>query len=296
VTFATFVPALGLVLASATPIRPDIAFLAPAGATWQVWVAVGGTDPRPITNDSEDKISLSSARNGELLVLTRSGRGLVLRASGQVVENLNLGPGAHEADLSPDGSQVAFSREEAAGSRRARRICLANREGSDARPLTGRDGLQHSPAWSPDGVALVFTRGGDAGGEDLWWVRLDGSDERQLTVGSFRYLEPTVAPDGSIYVSSDRGGDYDIWRVDPASGSVDPIISRPGYEGVPRVSPAGDRILFVSGFFGKRAVWIADVDGSRLRQLTNGFSDVKDPVWLPVAGASRGGSPHADHE
>src|SRR5439155_24977842 len=137
-----------------------------------------------------------------------------------------------------------------------------------------------SDVCSSDLASLAYTATGRDGGEDLWLVRIDGSDERQLTTGADHYLEPSIAPDGSIYVSSDRGGDYDIWRVDPEDESVRPVIARKGFDGRPSVSADGRLILFVSSAGGRRSVWSAGADGSAARALTEAPSDVRDPVWL----------------
>jgi len=271
-----------LILAAAVSFPPAaFAYLAPKGAVWQVWASADGGRPKPLTTDPLEKIAVSSSpRTDEILALTRTGRALFLRANGPVTGMLDLGPGAGEASLAPDGLRVAFTREEIVAGARERHLWSLERGGGDPKPIARRPGLQHSPAWSADGAALAFTESGEAGGEDLWWVGLDGRDERQLTVGRERFLEPSVAPDGGIFVSSNRDGDYDIWRFDPKTLKLAPIVARQGYDGQPQVSPEGGRILFVSGRPGHRAVWVANADGSGTRRLTDGSTDVRHPVWL----------------
>ena len=57
--------------------------------------------------------------------------------------------------------------------------------------------------------------------------------------------------------------------------------------GAPQISPDGKRILFVRGWIDKindqprSSVWIADTDGSRVRELTRGSWRVSSPVWSP---------------
>jgi TolB protein len=274
-----------LILAAGMLASPAYAFLSPVHDVWQVWASQDGGEPKPVTSDPQEKIALSaSPRTGELLALTRSGRALVLRAGGQVVGTLDLGPGAGEASLAPDGRRVAYTREEIVAGARERHLWGLSRGGGEPTPIVRHPGMQHSPAWSADGDALAYTQSGEAGGEDLWWVRPEEGDERQLTIGTERLLEPSVAPDGGIFVSSNRGGDYDIWRYDPETQTLAPIIARKGYDGQPRVSPEGNRILFVSGRAGQRAVWVANADGSGPRPLTDGSADVRDPVWLAPRG------------
>ena len=47
------------------------------------------------------------------------------------------------------------------------------------------------------------------------------------------------------------------------------------------MSPDGQRIAFTTDATGSPQVYIANLDGSRLRQLTRGFPDVAEPVWSP---------------
>lgn len=276
-----------LILASGLLAPPAYAYLSPVRDVWQVWASVDGGRPRPITRDARDKVSLSAAeRAGVLLAVTRDGEGLILSRDGRTLGVVSLGAGAREAALAPDGRRVAFAREEPGRRERERRLWILDPTGGAPLPLAPRPGMQHSPSFAPDGSALAFTMAGENGSEDLWWVRLDGSDDRQLTTGPYRHFEPDIAPDGGVYVSSDRGGDYDIWRHDPGGLEARPVIVREGYDGEPRVSPDGARILFVSRRAGRGAVWVAGADGTGARRLTGESADVRDPVWLPAEDAA----------
>ena len=269
-----------LALAAAPARGPAFAYLAPVDGVWQVWAAPAGGPPRPITNDAEEKVGLSADRDGVLLALTRSGRALFLRADGGPAGCIDLGPGAGEAAISPDGRRIAYTREEEGAATRPRRLYLADRDGAGRRALGGGGGLQHRPSWSADGAALLYTASGAAGGEDVYRTSLDGADDRQLTAGRDRWLEPSEAPDGTIVVSSDRGGDFDLWRLEPDGGHPRLLLARPGNDAAPRVSPGGDRILFVSGAYGERRVWLAGLDGDGARALSETYPDVRDPVWI----------------
>jgi Tol biopolymer transport system component len=281
---------IALALAAAPEPPPAFGFLAPASGVWQVWASRDGGEPRPITSSAEDVVHLSSAPGrGELLAVTRGGAALILSEDGEVVGRIDLGRDVDEAALAPDGSRIAYTLE--AGPGRDRDIWTIGRDGAGRRPAVRREGMQHAPAWSPDGAALAFTSSGEAGGEDLWWLRLDGTEEAQVTTGPHVHLEPSVAPDGGIFVSSNRDGGYDIWRLDAAGGAPRRVIAAAGLDAQPRVSADGGRILFVSRRAGRSAVWVARADGSGARPLTDGSTEVRHPVWTGAGAGAPGRAP-----
>jgi Tol biopolymer transport system component len=80
---------------------------------------------------------------------------------------------------SPDGSLIAFSRQDASGTQ----VWLMNSDGTSERRLTSLGGAQ--PAWSPDGLEVVFVRAnvsdGSPGNGVLWTMNVSTLVERQLT-------------------------------------------------------------------------------------------------------------------
>lgn len=71
-------------------------------------------------------------------------------------------------------------------------------DGSDAKQIT--DGLDHQPAWSPDGTTIAFQRTGAAIFGDIWLVDADGGNERGL-VGVYlsgAQSTPAWSPDGRL--------------------------------------------------------------------------------------------------
>jgi dipeptidyl aminopeptidase/acylaminoacyl peptidase len=107
------------------------------------------------------------------------------------------------AEISPDGSQVIYTRSEIkkwSDNKRVATIWIANADGSDHRQLLGSD-KDRSPAWSPDGkyVAFVSTRdqadnARDAAGAQLWLLRMSGGEATKLSdlkaaVRSFKWAD-----------------------------------------------------------------------------------------------------------
>ena len=80
------------------------------------------------------------------------------------------------------------------------------------------DPTDTEPAFSPDGTAIAFVRGGD-----LFSVRADGSGLRQLTSGPELDSKPVLSPDGRLVVFERRaaaGAPADLYTVRARGGGL----------------------------------------------------------------------------
>lgn len=64
---------------------------------------------------------------------------------------------------------------------RRQEIYIMNTDGTNQKRLTHNFGLVNSPNWSPDGKLILFNSD-RAGNFDLYVMRDDGSDIRQITL------------------------------------------------------------------------------------------------------------------
>ena len=60
-------------------------------------------------------------------------------------------------------------------------IRVMRADGSGVRALTQAPGLHRSPAWSPDGTAIAFTRIPPDGAAQVWIADADGGGERRVS-------------------------------------------------------------------------------------------------------------------
>jgi serine/threonine protein kinase/dipeptidyl aminopeptidase/acylaminoacyl peptidase len=112
---------------------------------------------------------------------------------------------------------------------------------------------------SPDGAWLVFRSSSPQ--EDLFVIRPDGTDIRQLTNDPARDRTPRWSPDGrQILFVSNRSGKYEAWTIRPDGSGLTQVTHLPGSEPIlnPFWSPDGKRIGFT---YGSRGTALMDASG-----------------------------------
>ena len=105
-----------------------------------------------------------------------------------------------EHELSPDGTQVAFTVQtvNVEANTKPRQIWIVPLAGGTPRKLTS-EGNNYRPKWSADGKSLLFlsTRSGSA---QVWLMNADGSGARQVTTISTEADAVSFVPGGSKIV------------------------------------------------------------------------------------------------
>ena len=172
-------------------------------------------------------------------------------------------------------TQIAFERD--------RRIWIVDSDGANARPVTPAG---FSVAWAPSGRALVYNVVN--GRDPLFVTELATGAQRTLTSPSTAQDgTPAVSPDGRTVVFS-RVSDVgaDLFSIPFGGGTPSRItVGRGSASTQPSFSPDGQRIVFASDRSGHNEVYICDLDGTNVEQLTDGvFGDRNyraGPDWSP---------------
>ena len=100
------------------------------------------------------------------------------------------------------------------------------------------------PAPSPDGTRIAF-QSNRTGNSQIYTMKPDGTDVRQLTTGNFFNGTPSWSPDGKqIVYDSQPNGKWEVWLMN-ADGSAQHSLATGGDDGHPHWAANG-RIVFNS--------------------------------------------------
>lgn len=188
-----------------------------------------------------------------------------------------------DAVPAPDGTGFVFIRIIEG----RQQLFWMDRDGRNERQLT-RDAAEHEdPSWSPDGARIAFVSiAGDT--KRIHVMRRDGSGAHPVTPSEQHAIHPSWTPDGLriLYCTDDDlrppvKNEAQIFTVELATHKVTTLISG-GVNTYPVISPDGRRIAFrkIVGELNSE-VFVADVDGTGLRNLTNDPAWEGWPAWSP---------------
>ena len=145
--------------------------------------------------------------------------------SGEVHALASTSPGGGmRPGWSPDGSQIVFSRygTKADGGPNPRirdAVFVVDADGQALHQVSPADMDAIDAAWSPDGQSIAFLSPVPEGDGNLYVIRPDGTDLRQLTTG-VGVSSPAWTPDGRLLFARSTGGaDAAGWWTMAADGT-----------------------------------------------------------------------------
>jgi len=179
--------------------------------------------------------------------------------------------------LSPDGQQLAIS----IGSADHRDVWLDELASGTRTRLTTEGLTNERPEWSPDGRRVLFRT--DRGTRSaIWWRPADMSAEAAPLLAGNRVdvFEGILSPDARylVYQLDTLGADI-YYRAVTGDSTARPIANNPAaIENMPRVSPDGRWILFITNESGRDEVVVQPFPGPGGRvQVSSGGGT--EPLW-----------------
>jgi Tol biopolymer transport system component len=205
--------------------------------------------------------------------------------------------GDAEYAVSPDGSLLAYV---GTGDEGTPQIFIAGIDGTGVRQVTHAPIGATSPAWSPDGTMIAYASSGGepATAAGVFVLEVATGESTRVTDGFVYFMDGLqFTPDGSSLVYTDPAPTDDcsfpgcghIGTVTIAGG-LSTVLFGPGTEAWEVVSSAGNGSLSPDGslvtFTGPTPLqdvtrWVANADGTGLRQLPGCYDGVPAGTWSP---------------
>ena len=219
-----------------------------------------------------------------LFASTRSGRSQIwaMNQDGGDLRQMHKSSGNDYGRVAPnaDGSRLCFSSDR--GGQNA--VYVLDQHDGRIDLVSDPDFWSFGPTWSSsDRIAFFSKKGGNA--INIWTVRPDGSELRQITNQPGESRQPWWSPDGRMLaLSADHGsGSFQIWVLTP-EGTSGRCITRDGDYQQPFWSPDGKRIAVSAKvdepYF--RIYVMNASDGSGLQQVRQPAAvDNVHPAWSP---------------
>ena len=193
---------------------------------------------------------------------------------------------ARNPTWSADASRLFFVSDRG-GSRDLWMLRLGRNGAPDDAPRALTTGLVvRRAAFSPDGTKLVYSRGRRL--RQVWRAPLlaerpaTWEHARQITFDYASAQLFDVSSEGRLVITSDRGGNQDLWIVPAQGGPMHQLTSHPSLDFVPVWSPDREWIAFASERSGSADLWIMPSAGGPARQLTSHPARDYMPTWSPA--------------
>ena len=154
-----------------------------------------------------------------------------------------------------------------------------NLEGGNLQRVTDDPSTDRLPNWSPDSQWLIFSSDRD-GDFDLYIIRPDGTDLRQMTDDAWHDGHVSWSQNGLIALNSDRD-DYtteEIFTIKVDGSDRRQLTHNTVNDWSPNWSPDGRTIIFLSRRAGDPDIYLMDADGGNPRLL----HDSPDYEWGAV--------------
>src|SRR5438034_4811689 len=130
---------------------------------------------------------------------------------------------------------------------------------------------------------IAFTRIVGSQAADIYAMKVDGTNQTNLTDHPADDGSPSWSPDGSKIAFYTRRDAFDaeIYVMDADGGNPINVTNHPGDDFTPAWSPDGEKIAFTSFRDGQGEIYVMDADGGNPINLTNHPGDDVDPSWSP---------------
>jgi serine/threonine protein kinase len=168
-------------------------------------------------------------------------------------------------------------------------IWMMNADGTAQQQITDMPEGACQPAWSPDGLRLVFISPCASNqeiypGASLFIINADGTNLVPLPSLPGGDFDPAWSPDGSqiVFTSLRDFNRAQIYVINLEDNSFQSISNNTVRDAQPSWSPDGEKIVFISTRRGPSQIWTMNRDGSNPEIFSrSGSLKNSHPVWSP---------------
>ena len=217
------------------------------GAQARIWrTSADGGEPEPVPISGKDITNIAVSPDGKTVAFVDNARntdiwsvasdGSPPRRFAASVYNEN------DPNVSSDGTRVVFTSNRTGRSA----IWISASDGKNLRPLVDTPSGVGAPRFSPDGSQVAYQSITDDGNSDLFVVSTEGRSPRRITTDAARDVLPVWSSDGSsIYFTSNRNGEKQIWRISVSRGEDSAVQITQGGAVQPISAPDGKTIFYI---------------------------------------------------
>ncbi|HEV2247462.1 MAG TPA: hypothetical protein VGW37_12480, partial [Terriglobia bacterium] len=179
--------------------------------------------------------------------------------------------------LSPDGQRVAVGITEPEF-----QIWLYDVSREALTRFTFEGSLNSAPIWTPDGKRIAF-QGNQEGPPNIFWQLADGGGGlERLTAGAYNLVPVSWSRDGQLlaFLEINPTTGYNIWVLRMSDRKPQPFLQTPFNESVPRFSPDGRWLAYISDESGRYEIYVQPYPGpgGKWQISTEGGTE---PAWNP---------------
>ncbi|MDO8756534.1 MAG: hypothetical protein Q7J64_00855, partial [Elusimicrobiota bacterium] len=182
--------------------------------------------------------------------------------------------------FSPDGRSLAYTSYKDGNPD----LWFLDLETGHSRIFSSEQGLNIAGGFSPDGTKILMTLSrGKSPNLFIKEVRGGAPAAERLTQHFGADSTPTFSPDArQVAFVSDRSGNPQIHVLDIPTKKITRLTSL-NWCDAPAWSPTGEWIAFTGRAHNKDKmdIFLVDITGGQLRQLTHGEGSNEDPAWSP---------------